>query len=148
MFQFRLRSVQNYRQHIFKNAQALLAEVLREYQALSRQREELREELDQLETIWNEKRACGISSLEHGYYSDCLQALREKLLVLEGQISKTANQVNEAREALLIRKKEAQVLDSMEQEAKQDYRSSMSKKEQKLLDELIVIGTCHRNLDN
>lgn len=148
MFQFRLKSILNYRQHLYKNAQVSLAVAQQEYKRLQEEQKELVAEIERQDRTWKEKQAGGIRAAENSFFRDYLHTLEKNLAVVEKQLNEASNEVRKAREALLERKKEVQILDSLEQEAKQDYRIDQLKKEQQQLDELAVFADYHKNPNN
>lgn len=140
MFRFRLKSIQNYRQYIYKNAQISLAAAQQQYQLLFSRREELKEEISEQNRIWKEKQACGIKASEHFHYMDYCQSLQQDLIVLDARLKDISDDIDRAREVLLEKKKEVQILDSLEEDAKRDYQNVLARKEQNCLDELVIIA--------
>jgi len=148
MFEFRLKSILNYRQHLYKTAQISLTIVQQKYQTLQKEREELKEEITRQDQIWREKQACGMEAAEHCFYRDYLQSLERRLAGLDEELEKALDEVEQARKALLERKKETQILDSLEQDAKQDYHNFQQKKEQQQLDEISIFADYHKHASN
>lgn len=148
MFEFRLKNILNYRQHLYKNAQISLAIAQQQYQRIQKQREDLKEEIVRQDQIWKEKQSCGMGAAENCFYREYIQSLESRLATLDEQVAKAFNEVEQARSALLERKKEVQILDSLEQDAKQDYRTCQNKKEQQQLDELSIFADYNKNANN
>jgi len=148
MFEFRLKNILNFRQHLYKTAQISLAVAQQQYQKIHEQREELNEEINRQDQVWKEKQECGMGAAEHCFYRDYLESLERRLATLDEQLEKALNEVEQARQALLERKKEAQILDSLEQDAKQDYRIFQQRKEQQQLDELSIFADYHKHASN
>jgi flagellar export protein FliJ len=147
MFHFPLKAILNYRQHLYQNAQVSLAVAQKSYEKLNDQRVELKGEIDRQDRIWKEKQLHGMHAVENCFFREYLHSLELRLIVLDEQLMQISKEIEEAREVLLERKKEVQILDSMEQDAKQDFRNGELKKEQKQLDEVVLLSDYYKNAD-
>ncbi len=139
-FEFRLRTLLEYRRHLLKNAQIALSRAEQHYQALLAEREQLRQQIAQQENIWKNQQLKGIPVAEHLLCVSYLQSLEQNLLSLETQLAEALNEVDAARNTLLQRETGVQMLQSLETRAREQYRYEELKREQKRLDATAIFA--------
>lgn len=143
-FEFRLRRLLEYRQHLVKNVQVQLVTAQQHYQVLYAERDQLRHQIDQQKQIWREHQAQGIPVAHHHLYIHYLKALEQNLLTVEGKLAEALNEVEATRKILLQRETEVQMLESLKTSAREEYRYQELKREQKHLDATAIFADYHK----
>lgn len=139
-FEFRLKTLLEYRQHLLKNGQVSLAQAQQRYQALYAERGQLKRQIAQQEEIWRKHQADGIQVAEHLSCIRYLNALEQNLLSLERQLADALGEVDAARDVLLQKETEVQMLESLQTRAREEYRYEELKREQKRLDATAIFA--------
>ena len=139
-FDFRLKTLLEYRQHLLKNGQVALAQAQQRYRDLYTERDQLKRQIDQQEKVWRKHQAEGMQVAQHLSCIRYLNALEQNLLSLERQLADALDKVDAARDALLRKETEVQMLESLKTKAREEYRYDELKREQKRLDATAIFA--------
>ena len=139
-FEFRLKTLLEYRQHLLKNVQISLVNAQQQHQALCAERQQLLQLIEQQKKIWLEQQAQGIQVAQHLLCAGYLKSLEQNLLSLEKRIARASSEVAAIRETLLQRETEVQMLESLKTTAHEEHRKGELKREQKRLDATAIFA--------
>jgi flagellar export protein FliJ len=143
-FRFRFKILQEHREFLLKTAQSQMAAAQYRYEQAEERTERAKSALRRHCLEWEEKQLRGMSVGEHLAFKEYLAFLEQELLSLEASMLKTAEELKVAKDALVEREKQAEVMESLKEKDRELYQYTQIKREQKVLDETATLADYYR----
>jgi flagellar export protein FliJ len=140
-FQFRLEKVLNHRQYLLEHARhALLAARNRELVA-QRRVEEMKRLIRETSDQWREAQRKGMDVASFLSYKDHVDSLGGLLPSLQKELTKAAEETEKRRQVVLEREKAVNLLEKLKERQRENHNRESARKEQKSMDEMVMIKT-------
>ncbi len=146
-FRFRLQRLLKYRQFLLDQAQLGLLAANHRLRELERQRRQLQREIAEYRTRWKEAQQKGMDVASFLSYREYLQTMEARLPVLEKQLREARREVERHRRLVLERERDVKMLEKLQQRHREQYDLEMRRKDQKVLDEIVVLRSNRENYE-
>jgi flagellar export protein FliJ len=146
-YQFRFKTLTQYREFLFKKAQMEMAVALRDLEDNRSRQKQMRDQLQTEGSQWEKRQCDGMGVAEFLAYRDRIQALERQLLDLEKEHQRLKKEVDRTKRGVLERERDLKALGILEEKERDSFTYDQKKKEQGQIDEFAILRDRKRNLD-
>ena len=137
-FRFRFQVLLEQREHLFEEAQAVLAEAERRHETLQDAEKLLHDRITGHHTFLKETMSRGVGVAQYLAFRHSLTALEQELLSITKEVEASALEVEQKKQLLFESKRELRKVELLKAKEKDLYREREKKWEQKQLDEIAL----------
>ena len=141
-FKFRLKPLKRHREFKLSSAQTALGAAVSRKMRILAETEELVETIRRQTEQFELDQENGMETARYLHFKSYLAYLERELLLAYRKLKKAAVEVESCKQAVIDCDKSVKTLESIETRDKALYRLNQSRKEQKRLDDLTVLGVC------
>jgi flagellar export protein FliJ len=139
-FQFSLKALLSYREHLEQIAQQELAKVQAEINAITALIEEFELSRDNTREELDARSEAGITALDMGRYMDYLAGLEQNLNEARAYRSQLLRLAEKKRGVLTVKSVERKIITNLKERRKADYVDEAGKAFQKQADEMVLVS--------
>jgi flagellar export protein FliJ len=147
-YQFRFRTLSQYREFLLKKEQIVLAQALRRLEDNEVERAQIREQLAAVACKWETRQREGMGVPEFLTFGERIQALEQQLLRLEEVCVRLQKDVESAKQNVLDKERDLKALSILEERERESYTYDLIKKEQGQIDEFAILRKGNRSEDS
>ncbi|GAB6096685.1 hypothetical protein JCM14469_29380 [Desulfatiferula olefinivorans] len=139
-FQFSLKALLSYREHLEQMAQQELAKVQAEINAVTALIEEFEQSRDSARSELEIRSEAGITALDMGRYMDYLAGLEQNLIEARSYLVQLTRLAEKKRGVLTVKSVERKIIANLKERRKADYVEEAGKTFQKQADEMVLVS--------
>jgi flagellar export protein FliJ len=146
-YQFRFKTLTQYREFLFKKAQMEMAVALRDLEDNRTRHSHMQEQLQTEASQWEKRQCNGMGVAEFLAYRDRIQTLERQLLELEKEHQRLKKEVDRTKRGVLERERDLKALDILEEKERDAFTYDQKKREQGQIDEFAILRNGKGKLD-